>query len=216
LTLPADFHPERRYPILVDYPGNVFYYKFCYSTGLARYSNHGPAVAHGKDIIVLQLPFVRIGGMEEEINGFGDPDLTVDYALAAIEDVIERYSGDPDRIIFTGFSRGAYAADFIGLRKDAISDLWRGFMISQGHPKSSDGWRNSSEGFNERLKRLGDRPVFLSRASWEGVTNITSADPGLGDGVHTDIGFLLSTPAAKALSSWIDQLILTEPSSATD
>ena len=32
--LPRDWKPGHRYPLIVEYPGNIFYTPGCYSTGL--------------------------------------------------------------------------------------------------------------------------------------------------------------------------------------
>ena len=215
LRLPKNWTPDRTYPIIVDYPGNVFFHKYCYSTGLTRNSNHGPAMVNGSDYILLQLPYIRSNGLEEENKGWGDPNRTVEYALAAIEETISQFGGDSNLILLTGFSRGAYGADYIGLRTPEIADIWHGFILSQGHPKSSGGWNGSSEGFYKRLARLGSRPAFLSRARWEGATQTNSADPGLGSNVHADVGFLEPSAAANRLEAWIQDVIANRPGTAT-
>jgi hypothetical protein len=33
LTLPREWQPGGKYPVIVEYTGNVFYHKFCHSTG---------------------------------------------------------------------------------------------------------------------------------------------------------------------------------------
>ena len=34
LNLPDDWQPGKKYPVIVEYPGNIFYAPACYSTGL--------------------------------------------------------------------------------------------------------------------------------------------------------------------------------------
>lgn len=140
LRLPEGWTPDGTYPVVVDYPGNVFFNRYCFSTGFARDGNFGPSIVDGQSAILLQLPFVRVGGQEEEHNGWGDPDLTATYALAALEDAVFNFGGDSNMLLLAGFSRGAYAADYIGLRNDTMADIWHGFILSQGHPQSSNGW----------------------------------------------------------------------------
>jgi sialate O-acetylesterase len=211
LSLPPGWTPSGSYPVVVDYPGNVFFHLYCFSTGFSRHSNFGPSIVAGQDAILLQLPYVRAGGLDEEHNGWGDPELTAAYARAALEDAIAHFGGDSNRLLLAGFSRGAYGADYIGLRDNNIADVWHGFILSQGHPKSSGGWNGSSTGFANRLARLGTRPVFLSRATWEGAPDTTSADPGLGSNVHADIGFLEQSTAADTLRTWLQRVHTARP-----
>lgn len=206
IGLPENWKKGGSYPILVDYPGNVFYHKYCHSSGRAQDSAHGASITAETNCILLQLPFVHHNLTTEATNGWGDPDATIAYAKVALEDTIVRYGGRADFILFSGFSRGAYAADYIALRTDRIATLWKGFILSAGHPKSIGGWNGSSEGFAERLKRLGNRPIFLNRASWEGAKNIVTTNDGLGSSVHADIGLLRCKTSKKKLTKWIYQI----------
>jgi hypothetical protein len=62
LALPRDWQPGKRYPIIVEYTGNVFYHKFCYSTGLTEQGNLAWGLSGGEGFICLNLPFISTDG----------------------------------------------------------------------------------------------------------------------------------------------------------
>ena len=64
---------------------------------------------------------------------------TIDYTEQAVRHVVERYNGDPERIMVTGWSRGAIACGAIALENDRIAKLWRAFM-PYAHMDGDAGW----------------------------------------------------------------------------
>jgi hypothetical protein len=74
------------------------------------------------------------------------------------------YGGDPKRLVLMGFSRGAIACNYIGLRDDEIASLWCGF-IAHSHYDGVRQWDyadNDAASAKERLRRLAGRPQFIS------------------------------------------------------
>lgn len=197
ITLPSEWEPGKKYPIIVEYPGSRFYHKFCYSTGRTGDANYGYGLAHGKDYIVLNLPFVSLDGKTEQVAGWGDIDRAVAYCLEAVDDTVTNFGGDRAAIIFTGFSRGSYAANYLALRNDRIAGLWSGFISPEnpGKPwsRADMGWSNVGVGWNERAARL-QAPWFFASA-------------GYGPGVHVDGDFLEDSPSAKATRDWLKAMV---------
>jgi hypothetical protein len=197
LTLPAAWVPGRAYPVLVEYPGSRFFHKWCYSTGRARNAHYGHGLAQGGDYIVLNLPFISPDGKREQVSGWGDIDHAVAYCLAAVEDAAANFGGDRGAVVFTGFSRGSYAANYLALRNDTIAALWRGF-ITPSHPGKpwvgpDKGWANVGEGWDERAARLG-APWFFASARF-------------GRGVHVDGDFLEDSPSTRTTREWLADLV---------
>lgn len=64
---------------------------------------------------------------------------TIDYTEQAVRHVVERYNGDPERVMVTGWSRGAIACGAIALANDRIAKLWRAFM-PYAHMDGDAGW----------------------------------------------------------------------------
>ena len=199
LTLPREWTPGRSWPVLVEYTGNVFYHKFCHSTGRTEQGNLAYGLARGEKFICLNLPFISEDGRREQVDGWGDIAKTADYCLAALDFVAKNYGADRRAIFFTGFSRGSYAANYLALRDDRIAGVWAGFLTLRNPgadwPKDkSRGWRGVDVGWNERAARLGNRPWF-------------HADDGFGPDVHVDIEFLEDRPSTVATRHWLDQQV---------
>jgi len=52
---------------------------------------------------------------------------TIDYAVATVAWLTQRYRGDPAKVLITGHSRGSLATTYIGLHDDRIAKLWTAF-----------------------------------------------------------------------------------------
>ena len=202
LTLPAEWTPEGKFPILVEYTGNVFYHKFCHSTGYTDQGNLAYGLARGATFICLNLPFVSQDGKSEQPDGWGSIAKTEDYCCDALQWVVGHYCGDPRKIFFVGFSRGEYAANYLALRDDRISRLWCAFVgTNPGRPwQASDGkgWKMVGLGWDERAARLGSRPWFLAPAN-------------LGEGVHVDVEYLEDRPSTVAVREWLMERAIEQP-----
>lgn len=199
LTLPREWTPGGRWPVLVEYTGNVFYHKFCHSTGRTEQGNLAYGLARGEKFICLNLPFISEDGRREQGDGWGDIAKTADYCLAALDFVEKNYGADRRAIFFTGFSRGSYAANYLALRDDRIAGVWAGFLTLRNPgaewPKDKGrGWRGVDEGWNERAARMSARPWF-------------HADDGLGPDVHVDVEFLEDRPSTVATRHWLNEQI---------
>lgn len=101
-------------------------------------------------------------------DGFGEPRNDLEFLTAVLDDVVARLGTDPDRVLLTGFSRGASMAwDFACAAPERISAL----AVAAGGfwepiPQSCAGPVNlfHTHGFSDRTVPLEGREV-----SWGGV-----------------------------------------------
>ena len=201
LTLPREWQAGKRWPVIVEYPGNVFYHKYCYSTGKTDQGKLGYGLARGEKFIVLNLPFISEDGQREQIDGWGDIEKAIGYCHAALKFVEQTYGADPRAVFFTGFSRGSYAANYLALRNDRIAGVWAGFLTlrdpgAQWPNPAQKGWRGIGAGWNERAARMRGRP-------W------CHQPDELGAEVHAEVEFLEDRPSAVAtrrtLREWAER-----------
>ncbi len=215
LNLPEDWQPGKTYPLIVEYPGNLFFTPDCYSTGLPEQCVIGYGMTEGKGAICLGMPFVdRTVGRPVE-SGWGNPDDTADYAMRLIANVCENFGGDPRNIVLTGFSRGAIACGYIGLRHDQIASLWKGFHACQHY--DGDGWNGATlQGALERATRFKGMAVFQTDNPPEKFqplmdvmqTHVTWAKSGLG--AHSTAMFLDDRQSTQQLRAWFWRLVGSE------
>jgi hypothetical protein len=169
LSLPANWQPGQKYPILVEFAGNGNYSNALgdLSTGKPEGCVIGYGLSGGQDYIWLVLPYVEKradGSLANCLQWWGDMAETKQYCLKTIESVCLNYGGDSNRIVLCGFSRGAIGCNFFGLHDDEIAQIWCGFFCHSHY----DGVRKwPYQGSDRaaaltRLKRLGHRPQWIS------------------------------------------------------
>ena len=165
IYLPEDWDRTRRHPMIVEYAGNGGY-KSQYgdvSEGTVEGSHLGYGISGGRRFLWLCLPYVNMTRRGNEALWWGDAAATVDYCKRAVLEVCAEYAGDASAVLLAGFSRGAIACNYIGLRDDEIASLWRGF-IPYSHYDGVRTWsyRDSDRASAlARLKRLRGRPSFI-------------------------------------------------------
>lgn len=212
LYLPGDWKPDAPWPVIVEYPGNIFFTPGCYSTGLPDKCVIGYGMTKGRGAIWLSLPFIdrQAGSIAE--HGWGNPDDTAEYALRMVDEVCGKFSGDRRNVVLTGFSRGALACGFIGLRNERIAAWWKGFHACQHY--DGDGWNGASmDGALERARRFHGQAVFQtdnSESFFRPVmaamnTRVTFAQSGLG--AHACAMFLDDRPSTQQLRQWFAELV---------
>jgi hypothetical protein len=210
LWLPRDWKPGAAYPMIVEYPGNIFFTAECYSTGRPEQCVIGYGMTRGTGAIWISLPFVEAGGRVAE-HGWGDPDVTADFCVRAVEDVCGRFGGDRNRIVLTGFSRGAIACGFIGLRNDRIAGLWRGLHCCQHYDGGN--WNGSTpEGALERARRFRGVAVFHTDNAADKVQpfvdalGVPATIVSSGLGAHSCAMFLDDRESTRRLLEWFTEL----------
>jgi len=211
LYLPEDWRPDDRYPVIVEFPGNIWFTPGCYSTGRPEQCVIGYGMSCGRGAIWLSLPFVDAAGNVAE-NSWGNPDSTADLCVRAVELICKRFGGDRERLVLTGFSRGAIACGFIGLRDDRIAALWRGLHCCQHF--DGDGWNGATlDGAVERARRFRGAAVFHTDNVPERIrpleeplgVPVTVVQSGLG--AHSAAMFLDDRDSTLRLRAWYDELV---------
>jgi len=212
LYLPEDWAAGGKYPVIVEYPGNIAYGSLCYSTGRPEQCVIGYGMTKGRGSIWISLPFVNPDLETIVENGWGDADATVDYAMRAVEEICREFGGDKENVVLTGFSRGAIACGYIGLRNDRIAKIWKGFHACQHYDGS--GWGGSTmDGAVERAKRLAGRPVFHTDNPGENPKKVLAEVGASGTFVRSGLGFhscamfLDDRPSTQQLREWYAKLV---------
>ena len=223
LYLPADWKPDGNYPVIVEYPGNGNYRnKFGdVSTGAVEDGHLGYGISGGKGFIWVVMPFVEVkdGRKQNATLWWGDVEETKRYCTATVRDVCTRFGGEEKKVILSGFSRGSIACNFIGLHDDEIAKLWRAFICHSHYDGVNEKWpyggADRMSALN-RLKRLGDKPQFISH---EGSTVATEAflkSSGIkGNWTfepipfrnHSDQWTLRNLPSRRKLRDWLSAVL---------
>lgn len=209
LYLPTDWEPGKKFPVIVEFTGN----KYRSSLGIVEESDLGYGLTAGRGVIWVCVPYVNRNEMKNQPTWWGDVDATVDYCKQTVKLVCREYGGDSDNVFIAGFSRGAIACNFIGLHDDEIASLWRGF-ICHSHYDGVRKWGyagSDRQAAAERLKRLGDRPQFISHENYVKATQdyLSKVYPkgnftflSIKGVSHTDTWVLRDVPERKLLRDW--------------
>lgn len=227
--LPEDWNPARRWPVLVEYAGNGNYRNRFgdESRGRPEDSCLGYGLSGGKGFLWVCLPYLSGDGSQNVITWWGDPPgyavgRTVDYCVKTLEAVCAQYSGDPERVILSGFSRGAIATYFIGLQDDRIAGLWRGFF-AYSHFDGPIRWPypgSDAASAAVRFARSRGRPLFVcgeennaeytrrwmeARYGVEALRTITFQSTGYRN--HNDAWILRPGDTRDAARAWLRQTV---------
>jgi hypothetical protein len=200
LYLPTDWAPEKKFPVIVELAGNGNF-KNGYgdtSSGRPEGSKMGYGLSGGKGCVWACLPFLNDAASDLAITWWGDapshlPDSTVAFLKRAVPALCERFSGDPQRVILCGFSRGSIATNAIGLHDDAIATLWRGFVCYSHYDGVNTGWPFAgadSASSRQRLARLNGRPQLIcGEFPLAGIRRYLESTGVTGDFTFLETGF---------------------------
>lgn len=218
IYLPTDWQKGKKYPVIVEYAGN----KYKTSLGTVEGSSLGYGISGGKGVIWVCMPFVDKENRRNAVTWWGDVDATVAYCKYTVRSVCQKYGGDLNTVVLAGFSRGAIACNYIGLRDDEIASLWCGFICHSHYDGVLDNWpymdKDRASALN-RLKRLGHKPQLISDGSLPADTiaylkevyptgNFTFLIGGFKE--HTDTWVLRDIPARKTAREWFRRVTCKE------
>lgn len=170
LYLPTNWKRDKLHPVFVEFPGNGPFTNrlgdFC--AGTVEGCNLGYGISAGSNFIWVCLPFVALtnGVKTNTRSWWGDTQETVVYCKRTVREVCHHYGGDTNAVILAGFSRGAIAGNYIGLRNDEIASLWRAFILHSHYDGARTNWPYADAdrvSALTRLKRLRGRPQFISQ-----------------------------------------------------
>lgn len=169
LYLPTNWKPGGKFPVLVEYAGNGgFKNKFGDTCdGTVEGGNLSYGISGGRDYICIGMPYVKVDGGRKEnaVQWWGDADETAAYCVATVREVCRDFGGDEKALVLCGFSRGAIACNYIGLRNDTIAPLWRAFICHSHYDGVRTTWPYPDADRASaltRLRRLKGRPQFIS------------------------------------------------------
>jgi hypothetical protein len=226
LYLPTDWKPDKKFPVIIELAGNGnFQNQFGdTSSGLPEGSKLGYGLSGGEGFVWACVPFLNAAGDKPAITWWGDPpdyrpDSTVAFLKRVVPALCERFSGDPERVILCGFSRGAIAANAIGLHDEEIAALWRAFICYSHYDGVSTRWPFAgadATSARQRLARLNGRPQLICSESSltsvrqhlenSGVTgNFTFLETGFSN--HNDAWTLRPSAARDAARAWLADVI---------
>ena len=220
LFLPTDWQKGKQYPVLVEFPGNGGYKNALgdVSNGRPEDCKLGYGISGGKGMIWVSLPFVNLKEKKHALNWWGDADATAAYCRLVVDLICESYGGDRNRVILCGFSRGAIACNYIGLRDDATAKLWRAF-IPHSHYDGVRRWgqpEDDDASAAKRLARMKGRPQFITHEqsidateaylkrhdALAGATLLALPYPNL-----SDEWVLKDIPERKRLRAWLAEVL---------
>lgn len=226
LYLPTDWVADKKFPVLIELAGNGNYQnKFGdTSSGLPEGSKLGYGLSGGKGFIWACVPFLNGAGDQIALTWWGDapayrPDSTVAFLKRTVPALCERFSGDPHRVVLCGFSRGAIAANAIGLHDDEIAALWRGFICYSHYDGIRSKWPFAgadAASARQRLARLQRRPQLICCESTVADTRRYLESTGIqGDFTFLETGFrnhndawaLRPSAARDAARKWLADLV---------
>lgn len=201
--LPTDWKADQKYPVLFEYPGNGGFKNSLGDTsdGTVEGCRMGMGLTEGKAAIWVSLPFVDVRERRHAINWWGDPEETVRYCKLAVKSMCERWGGDRERLVLCGFSRGAIATSYIGLRDDEIAGLWRG-LIAHSHYDGVRTWPYADSDSTSallRLSRFKNKPQWISHEVTVEKTEQYLRKAGL---LHEEIRFV-SLPYPNHSADWL-------------
>lgn len=220
LYLPADWQVtgDRRFPVIVEYPGNGGYRNKLGDESLGRVEDCrlGFGMSGGKQFIWVCLPFLDPKTKRHALKWWGDPDLTAQYCREVVEVICRDYRGDPDRVVLAGFSRGAIACGYIGLRDVATAKLWRA-MVIHSHYDGVRRWGYADDdagAARTRLQRFAGKPQFVSHERsvdaarrFLAGSNVEATFLALPFPNHTDTWVLKDLPERRQLREWLKKVL---------
>ncbi len=218
LYLPVNWKPGGSWPVIVEYAPNQWAPAKC--TGRVEDCRMGFHQSGGRDFLWVVMPYISTTRKENQLTWWGDEEATVRYCIANLRRVCETFGGDPNAVFLTGFSRGAIACGYLGLRDEAVADLWLAFL-----PHSHiDGARFTTKGARERLARIRGRATFVT---WGSRDDAKSESPKgaailrelgfpvvereLPDVAHTDRWIEEDNPVRREMRAWMADVLKNRP-----
>jgi hypothetical protein len=224
LWLPPEWTRASKWPVVVELAGNGGYKNkygdVCDGSVAGRRLGYG--MSGGRGMIWVSAPFVEVAGDGAKRNAekwWGDVEETKRYLKATVAEVCAQFGGDPERVVLAGFSRGSIGCHYIGLHDEEMAGLWRAFVCHSHFDGVIEKWpypgadRGSAL---ERLKRLGNRPEWISHEGGTGQTEAYLKDTGVqGEWTfmampyrnHTDAWVLRPIPERARLRAWLAEAL---------
>ncbi len=203
IYLPPTWEAGKRYPVIFEYPGNGGFKNGLgdASDGTIEGCRMGYGLSEGRQAIWVCLPFVDPQHRRHALNWWGDAEETVRYCKLAVALICDQWGGDRQRLVLCGFSRGALATSYIGLRDDEIASHWSGLM-AHSHYDGVRGWSyadSDSRSAKIRLSRFANKPQWISHEQSTGAAEQFLQANGL---MHDRLT-LVSLPYPNHSAEWL-------------
>lgn len=220
LYLPTDWQPNKTYPVIVEYAGNGPYSNKYgdVNSGYVEDCNMGYGISGGEGMIWVCMPYISENHQSNQRQWWGDADATAEYCYTNVLRICDEYGGDRSQLIVVGFSRGAIACNYIGLRNDKIASLWKAF-IAHSHYDGVYQWQyadSDRDSAIKRLQRLDGRPQWISHELSLDDTKEFIESTGIKAQFHfmplpyrnhTDTWVLRNIPERKQLREWLTTVL---------
>jgi hypothetical protein len=229
LYLPTDWKPDRHFPVIAEWAGNGDFHDAFgdVSTGVVEGSRLGYGITAGQGCIWICMPYLNNAGTANVIKWWGDqpaydPQPTLAYCRATVQQVCEKFGGDPQRVVLAGFSRGSIACNYLGLYDDETARLWRAFVCYSHYDGQRTDWpypHADRDSALVRLRRLNGRPQFIcgegtiALATESYLRDTGSWDRGIftivptGFRNHNDAWVLRPSEARTRLREWFREVV---------
>lgn len=155
LFLPYNFNTIGKWPVIVESPPNLWGSE----TGLPDDVFLGYGITQGMDYIWVCVPFINEEGEILKAYWGSNPLSTVNLWLEVLADLNKRFPVDNDKIILSGFSRGAVSTVYIGNYNDTIGSKWAAYFAHSHFDGCCQILLGNSK---ERLNRIGGRKILIS------------------------------------------------------
>lgn len=224
LWLPPEWAPGVKLPVVVEMAGNGGYKNkygdVCDGSVAGCRLGYGMSGGHG--MIWVCVPFVEVAGdgtKRNAVKWWGDVEETKHYLKATVAEVCAQFGGDSARVVLAGFSRGSIGCHYIGLHDEEVAGLWRAMVCHSHFDGVTEKWpypRADRASALERLKRLGNRPEWVSHEGGTGQTEAYLKGTGVtGHWTfvampfrnHTDAWVLRPIPERDRLRAWLAEAL---------
>jgi predicted esterase len=220
LYLPSNWRAGASYPVIFEYAPN-HYEKF---TGRVEDCRMGFYQSGGRDFLWVVMPYIDSVKKANLDQWWGDEGASVQYCVTNLRRVCEKFGGDPNAVFLTGFSRGAIACGYLGLRDESVADIWLAFL-----PHSHiDGGRFTAKGASERLARARGRATFVTyggeddgrKESPKGARMLRElgfpvVEREIAGLKHTDAFIEQDSPIRREMRAWIAEILKARPGTHT-
>ncbi len=218
LYLPPEWKAGGKYPVIVEYPGNGDFRNKLgdRSTGKVEDCRMGYGLSGGERFLWVCLPFVDVKNRSHALHWWGDADATAAYCRQTVAGICRDYGGDERAVILTGFSRGAIACNYIGLRDDETAKIWRA-MVAHSHYDGVRRWGQPNDdqtSARKRLERFRGRPQFITHElsvddtrKYLKDSEVQATFLALPWPNHSDAWVLKDVPARAEVRKWLDAVL---------
>ena len=158
LFLPYNFTHEKKLPVICEIPANACSYVYNGLPDTTTFLGYG--ITKGRDWLWVSLPILNSEGNKILQTYFPEnPSATIKFWLLVLNDLNKKFNIDKNKIVLSGFSRGAISISYLGNSNDEISSKWAAYF-AHAH---FDGCCQTIPGnCEERINRMKDKETLIA------------------------------------------------------